>query len=169
MNKKRTILGGAILVAVLMLGIGYAAINAITLNISGTATANENAANFVVEFDKTAEITKTGDVTAAIDSQDAKKATMDVSGLTAKGDTATATFTIVNKSPDLLANLSVAAKTITNEEYFSVNAVVNTSTALAAEGAKTTATVTVTLNKTPIDGPEEGTINVQLDASPVQP
>ena len=39
---------------------------------------------------------------------------------------------------------------------------------LASKG-KTTATVTVTLNKTPVDAQKTGTINVQLKAEPVQP
>lgn len=171
MNKKRTILGGAILVAVLMLGIGYAAIDAITLNISGTATANENADNFVVKFDNaTDKTTATAGVTAKVTAD--KTATMDVTGLTAKGDEATATFTIVNESEDLSAQLAVnaTATKITNDTdgYFSVSAVVNNPTLLTAKGS-TTATVTVTLNKTPVDGAKTGTINVQLDATPVQP
>lgn len=169
MNKKRTILGGAILVAVLMLGIGYAAINAITLKITGTASAEASDANFVVKFDNaTDKTTATTGVTATVTGD--KTATMNVTGLTAKGDTATATFTIVNESEDLSAQLAVKTQTITNEEYFSVNAVVNNTTVLTAkQNNTTTATVTVTLNKTPIGEVEEGTINVELLATPVQP
>lgn len=172
MNKKRTILGGAILVAVLMLGIGYAAINAITLNISGSAKADADQANFVVKFDDAVTPTTLGEGTTTATVTGDKTATMEVTGLTAKDDTATATFTIVNESDDLSAQLAVnaAATKITNDTdgYFSVSAVVNNPTLLTAKGS-TTATVTVTLNKTPVDGEKTGTINVQLDATPVQP
>ena len=38
------------IIAILLLGIGYAAIQNITLNITGTATADPNQANFKVMF-----------------------------------------------------------------------------------------------------------------------
>ena len=49
MKKKRTgILG--VLLAVLALGIGYAAVNAITLTITGSGTITSTDANFKVEY-----------------------------------------------------------------------------------------------------------------------
>lgn len=170
MNKKRTILGGAILVAVLMLGIGYAAIDAITLNISGSAKADASDANFIVQFDSDTTVATSGDGTITASITDAKNAVLNVSGLSAKGQSATATYTIENESPDLSANLTVDAESITetdNAGYFSIKTTIAEAT-LASKG-KTTATVTVTLNKTPVDAQKTGTINVQLKAEPVQP
>ena len=50
MNKKKTYIGLAIFVAILVLGIGYAAISDVTINLDGTANVKANA-DFVVEYD----------------------------------------------------------------------------------------------------------------------
>ena len=68
------------MVALLCLGIGYAAISAVNLIINGNATGTFNQANFKVKF-TTASVTS-GAGTAAIDSNDPKVATFDVTGLT---------------------------------------------------------------------------------------
>lgn len=72
---------------------------------------------------------------------------MNVNGLTAKGDTATATYTIANTSADLSAVLS-ATTSNTNDEFFKVTQ--NIAKGTVAAGDSTTITVTVELIKTPI-------------------
>lgn len=50
MKKTSKIIMLSLVVAALLLGIGYAAIQNITLNISGTATADPSQTNFKVSF-----------------------------------------------------------------------------------------------------------------------
>ena len=89
--KKRTILP-LLLVAVLALGIGYAAVAGVTLQINGNAIVTPTQENFGVRFDGTPTVDK---ATAAI-LADKTKASLDVTGLSDKNDTATATFTVLN-------------------------------------------------------------------------
>ena len=91
---------------------------------------------------------------------------MNVSKLSAKGDTATATYTIENTSADLSAVLS-ATTTNSNTEYFKVTQ--NIAKATIGHGETTTITVTVELIKTPIIDGIESTIGVIIDANPQQP
>ena len=166
MNKKRTILGGAILVAVLMLGIGYAAINSITLNITGSAKADPSDENFKVVFDRDVTPT-TSDAGTTATITDDEAATMTVSGLTAKGDVATATYTIKNASPDLSANVEVTTNSISNTEYFKITSSLGKAT--LTNNDTTTVTVTVELLKTPVTDSVTGNIDVKLTATPAQP
>lgn len=172
MNKKRTILGGAILVAVIMLSIGYAVIENIPLNITGSATANVSDDNFLVEFDEATDKTTVSNedkVSASVTGIHAAK--MDVTGLSAKGDSVYAIFTINNKSADLSAELSVSAENISetdNAGYFSIATEI-TEPKIITKGGSTTVKVTVTLEKTPVDGTKTGEISVALSAKPVQP
>ena len=169
MNKKRTILGGAILVAVLMLGIGYAAISNITLTITGSATANPSQENFVVEFDTDKDsiaISNTQLVTAEV--KDGDEATMTVTGFNAKGNTAYATFTVENNSPDLTANITLEPIVEGDtEDYFTIETEIDEPTVFAQ--TSTNVTVKVTLNKTPVNGEVNGTFDVKLKATPEQP
>ena len=146
MKKKRTFLVVALLVAALSLAVGYAAITK-NLAVTGSASATTNNDNFKVRFTGTPETSDANKVTASITSDLA--ATINVSGLTTTGDTATATYTIENYSAELGADLAVGSITNGNSEYFEVTASLG-ATSIAA-GAKTTLTVTVKLLKTPVE------------------
>lgn len=164
MKKRRTYAGLIILVALVVLGVGYAAMSNITLNIGGSASAVVEDENFKVKF--TGTPTTTGDsITASI--TDDHNATINVS-LSAKGDKATATYTILNDSEDLSASIAVPTITNSNEEYFAVTTDM-ADTKVVAAGGETTVTVTVELIKTPIEEDQTASINVALVASPVQP
>ena len=164
MPRTNKILIVIILVAVMLLGIGYAAIQNITLNITGTATADPSQSNFTVRFSENVQVSDSNKVTAAI--TDDTNATINVSGLTTNGDTVTATYTIQNTSADLSANLSVGT-TNSNEEYFLIESKLGDETLTA--GGATTLTITVQLIKTPISTVETSTIGIQITAKPVQP
>ncbi len=164
MKNKKIFVGIALLIVVLLIGIGYAAITD-SLSITGTATTAVDDENFKVVFTgETNPATATDGVTAtAVDG--AKTATLDVTGLSTKGDSKSATFTIQNRSEELKALVKVNTKTIENSEFFTVDATVADTSALGPD-ATTTVTVTVTLNKTPIDV-VNGRINVELGATAV--
>ena len=145
MKKKRTFLVVALLVAVLSLAVGYAAITK-NLSVTGSASATTDDNNFKVRFTGTPTTNGGSKVTATITNELAAK--INVSGLTTTGDTVTATYTIENYSAELGANLEVGSITNTNSEYFEVTA--SLAKPAIAKGETTTLTVTVKLLKTPI-------------------
>ena len=166
MKKRNTYVGLFLLAAILMLGIGYAAISNITLNISGKAKATVSDSNFKVKFTGTPTVSDEDIITAEIESD--LKASINVDSFVAKGDTATATYTILNDSDDLSASIAIPEITNDNEDYFSVTTDMTAATTVDAKNT-TTVTVTVELIKTPIDNDQEANISIDLVASPVQP
>ena len=166
MTKTSKIILVTIIATSILLGLGYAAIQNITLNITGTAVANPNQSNFKVHFvqDKAPTVSNSAFATATV--TDDINATINVSGLTSKGQVVSAVYTVKNSSTDLSSDLSVAT-TNSNTEYFTLSSEL-ANTSLKA-GETTTVTVTVELTKTPLDGNVSSTIGVQLTAAPVQP
>ena len=173
MTSTSKIIAAIVIVAVLMLGIGYAAITNITLNIEGNAAAVGNQANFVVGFTGTptakitTAVTPTGvtpTATATIDTNDSTQATINVTNLTAKGDTVVATYTVKNSSADLAAELSTST-TSTNTDY-TVTSKLDKNYIKPNEVA--TVTVTIVLDKTPINANITEAIGVKVEAKPIQ-
>ena len=140
----------AVLIAVIALGVGYAAISNVTLNVNGSqATAEADQDNFVVKYDA--------------------ESTFTIEGLTKKGDKVTITYPIINASETLKASL--AAPTITNDntEYFSVTATSPAAgTELAANGGTANLVLEVEVIKTPVTDDETANITAAVVASPVQ-
>ena len=173
MNKNSKIVLGVILVlAIVLVAVGFAAIQTVSLNIEdSSAQATPDQSNFTVNFTGTPTTSGSGTTTAKISETDALKATMNVTGLTAKGDTATATFEIENTSADLSAALSVVDPiTNTNTEYFDVTYnIADPVIGVNETKSKTTITVTVELIKTPITQDETTTIGLTINAEPQQP
>ena len=166
-NNK--VVGGVVLLAIILVAVGYAAITNVTLNINGTAKSGANQSNFVVEFIGTPTTGGKGTTTATINASKKTEGTVEVTGLTAKGDTATATYTVKNQSQDLSADLTAEA-TSSNEKYFETICTVEKTTLKAQE--ETTLTVTIKLLKTPIDETKEdltSNIGVSITAEPKQP
>jgi len=168
MKKRRTFIILALLIAVLLLGIGYAAISATTLTITGTASASPDANNFTVNFTASKDPSNATDTTS---SYPATSVTFDTSGLTASGDTATITYTITNDSDDLSAEVAVPTVSITgtNSDFFSATTDWGNATKTIAAGDTQDVTVTVNLIKTPIDANKTATVTVTTTATPVQP
>ena len=163
------IVGGVLVLAVILVAVAYAAITSTQLNINGTGNATANQSNFKVEFIGTPTTGGKGTTTATIDSNIKTNGNVEVNGLTAKGDEATATYTVKNQSADLSADLSAEA-TSSNEEYFEVLCTLEKTTLKAQE--ETTLKVTVRLLKTPIDETKENLktdIGVTVTAEPKQP
>ena len=163
MKKKRTFLGVALLIAVLVLGVGYAAITK-NLSISGTASATTNNENFKVKFEGTPVTDKTNAPSSTVEATVTNDltATINVSGLTTTNDTVTATYTIKNESPELSADLAVGSIANDNAVYFEVTA--NLAASTIAKGDSTTVTVTVKLIKTPVED-QSAAISIPITAT----
>ena len=169
MGKNTKIVGGILLVAIILVAVAYAAITNVELNINGVGSAQAKQENFKVEFIGTPSTSGKGTTTATISESDKTKGTVNVTGLTAKGDEATATYTVKNQSSDISADLTAEA-TSSNQTYFEVICSLEKTTLKAQE--ETTLKVTVRLLKTPIDETKEdlnSDIDVTLTADPKQP
>ena len=169
MGKNTKIVGGILLVAIILVAVAYAAITNVELNINGVGNAQAKQENFKVEFIGTPSTSGKGTTTATINESDKTKGTVNVTGLTAKGDEAVATYTVKNQSSDISADLTAEA-TSSNQTYFEVICSLEKTTLKAQE--ETTLKVTVRLLKTPIDETKEdlnSDIEVTLTAEPKQP
>ena len=169
MSKNTKIVGGVLLVAIILVAVAYAAITNVELNINGVGSAQAKQENFKVEFIGTPRTSGKGTTTATINSDDKTQGEVNVTGLTAKGDEAIATYTVKNLSSDISADLTAEA-TSSNQTYFEVICSLEKTTLKAQE--ETTLKVTVRLLKTPIDETKEdlnSDIDVTLTAEPKQP
>ena len=166
-NKKALQIGLFILIAIVVLGVGYAAISSVNLIINGNTTTSVNQNNFKVHFTGAHGITGSTGVsgTSNIDSQDDTKATFDVTGLTKVGDYAEAVYTVRNDSNGVGAEIKLSV-TNTNSEYFKVTETIQDDKLQAGE--ETTAKVKVEMIKTPITDSVSTSITATLTASPLE-
>lgn len=164
MKRKNTLVGMALLIAVLMLGVGYA-LDTRTLSIDGTVDVTASSENFKVEF--TAASAADTSNTASVDTTDKTKATLTVTTLKSVGDTATATFTVSNNSAaGISANIPVP-EIVENEngDYFEVTTDWTATTLLPTDGSNSKVmTVTVKLIKAPVSD-IEGKFTINLNAT----
>lgn len=168
-NKKGLSIVLFALIAVIVLGVGYAAVNAINLTINGNATATPQQENFSVKFrnegsDTTSE--NAGNITVSDLS-----ASFDTVGLTKAGDKSTVTYTVKNLSPDLKANITLSCDPQSgyNTEYFNnpVCRFGNGEQEIQLEaGGITTVTVEVEVKKTPILTDQTTQVVANLEATP---
>ena len=171
MKKKYGVI--AILIAIVFLGVGYAVISNVNLNVNGgQATVNADPANFVVKFDEESTFAYSGNPTGStveLTRIDDKNATFTINGLTKKGDKVTITYPIVNDSEDLKASLAAPSITNDNTDYFTVTTTSPTAgTELAAQGGTANLVLEVEVIKTPVEDNETANITATVVASPVQ-
>ena len=164
MKKTSKIITIVLLLFMLLLGVGYAAIQNITLNIAGTTAADPSQSNFKVAFSGDPIVSDSTYVTASI--TDDINATINVEGLTEKGQIVSAIYTVQNASTDISADLAVST-TNDNPEYFTLSSKLDKTSLTAGEA--TTLTVTIELTKIPITDNVISTIGIQLTAMPVEP
>lgn len=179
MKSKKTLMGMVLLIGVLVLGIGYAAISTINLQINGTAKAAADG-NFVVEFDE-ANLPTTPDnylksitLSESVDGEGESSgindiATFSVEGMTAKGDTQTIVIPVTSSmEEDLQATLAVGTVSNDNPEYFNVTAAITADEASVLNNTTKTSSVTVTVEliKTPLESEEVANISIPLTATP---
>ena len=164
MNRKKTLYGLGLLALILVLGVGYAAVSEVTLNIDGSATVASEALK--VSFNGVTDTEDDGKVEAS-STDNSLNASIQVTNLTLN-EAVSATYTIKNQETDVDAN--VIKKQISNDkpEFFEVTTSVDDSAETITAGGTGTVTVTVRLIKTPIET-SDSTANIQIDltASPV--
>lgn len=156
MNKQKKVILGIILLIVLFMGIGYAAITNVELSITGRATATANQENFKVYFTGKNTVKSSNDSTVEITvAEKSQTATVNFSGLTTRNDERYAILEIENASADIEAESITVTATSTDTETFEVNAVMCDASGNAisnfavANGAKTYVKVSTKLLKTP--------------------
>ena len=150
-----------VLIAIVVLGIGYASISGVNLIINSNATASVDQNNFKVYF-VTSNIT-TGTGTASIDENDNTIAYFDMFGLTKKGDYAIATYVVRNDSNSVNADLSLIVNT-NNNEYFKVSEQIEKD--FIMPGEETLVTLKVEMIKTPISSIETVNVSARIKAYP---
>ncbi|MBQ5473411.1 MAG: hypothetical protein IIT65_01685 [Lachnospiraceae bacterium] len=168
MKKKRSLsIFIFALIAFIVLGVGYAAINNINLIINGTGSVTATQSNFDVRFldvdGHRPTITPGSPNTVSV--IDNTTASFDVSTLSKKGDTATATIDVKNNSNGVGARIGLNL-TNSNDTYFKVTEHI-ADTELQA-GDITTVTVTVEMLKTPVSADEVTNITATLTANPIE-
>ena len=149
-NRKRVVVS-FLLVAVMMMSVGYAALTDV-LDITGSADVNKSAAEDAYNADVyfTAAVANQTGNTASVNSDNNDKASFTANTLQGAGDTATFTFTITNDG-DLDAIVTPSISSNTNETYFSISSDWNGQPKTLEAGKTLTYTVTVTLKETPTD------------------
>lgn len=186
MQKRRTFTVMAILLAVLVLGIGYAAVSSVTLDLNGTANIKANA-DFTVEYDTNHTVGKSSTDTITVGSDthavvEGAYTSTSVATMTVWLDNThrevSAIYKIDNKSSELSASLAATITSITgtNETYFDPIEATYYSDAACTQalgtgdvvehGQSAYLKVTVRLAKSPLDDITGATFKVVTTASP---
>ncbi len=181
MKNKRNILLLVIGVLILVLGVGYAVVSQVTLNITGTGASKTE--DLKVVFDGVNSGTTNGEsnkVTAITSQDDSTEATFTVTDMVLNTPVELE-FEIQNKESDV--NATLALPTITNSKsgFFSVSVSYKdgaksgsgtysswtSGTKTLNHGEKATIKVIVTLTNTPIQETDSTTnIGVSINATP---
>lgn len=149
MKQRKTVIVAFLLAAVLLLGVGYAALTDV-LDITGSADVNQSAAEDAFNEDiyfKTAVANEDGN-TASVNLDNNDKASFTANTLKGQGDKATFTFTIINEG-DLDATVTPSISSNTNTEYFGISSDWAGQPKTLEAGKTLTYTVTVELLETP--------------------
>ncbi len=189
MKKKRTFTVMAILLAVLVLGIGYATVSSVTLYLNGTANISSNF-DFTVEYDTTHTVGRsTTDTTTDSSSQshdvvagaytDTTHATMTV-WLDEDHPEVYAIYKVDNKSDNINATLATSVTAVSDaskSEYFTEPTAVYYTDAACTDalgsaelphGQSVYLKVTIGLAKAPLTDITNATYSVTTTATPVE-
>ena len=177
-KKQEGILVFLMMIAVAILGIGYAALTG-SLRISGTASVLRTDTSLVVHFAgtptgnaKSGTCASCSTTKLAIDSTDDTKADLDITGFKKVGDAYEAIFTVKNDSPDSGTTAYITATanmTGNNSNYFTITTDWGSTEQTIVQGSSKTLKVTVTLNQlyTGDDASISAGLSVQLAANTV--
>ena len=171
MSKQKKLIATVVVVAILLMGIGYAALTATTLTIGGSATATAEQDNFKVYYTGVATKSTDANVAVAVASEDTH-AEVTITGLTAAGNKEYAILEITNASNGVDAESVVVTTDGVDSAYFDIEAEMCDASGNAisdnslAVGAKTYVKVSAELLKTPTGEDVSTTIDVLLTATP---
>ena len=168
MKNRKTIVVAFMLCAVMLLGVGYAALTDV-LDITGSVDVNQSAAEEAFNEDIYFSAAVANGIgtpnTASVNADNKDKASFTVNSLKGAGDTATFTFTIVNDG-DLDAKVTPAFNASlgnTNPDYFDIESDWDGATKDLVAGGSLTYTLTVTLKETPTNS-VSGSFLIELTA-----
>lgn len=161
MNNKKSFLILALLI--LFLGIGYAVVSSVNLEIGGNANVQD--ADLKVVFNGETEVSDDQKVTAtSVDNS--LSATIMVKDLQLN-ETVTATYYIKNKETDVNASITVSDIENDKTNFFEVSTNVDDTAKTIEAGKVDSVTVTIKLVKTPITVEDsKANIKILLVASP---
>ena len=154
MKNRKTVVVAFLLIAVMLLSVGYAALTDV-LDITGSADVNQSAAEEAFNEDihfSAAVANETGN-TASVNGDNNDKASFTANTLKGKDDEVTFTFTIVNDG-DLDATVTPTLNATagnTKPEYFEISSDWNGAAKTLTAGGSLTYTVTVKLKETPTE------------------
>ena len=151
MKKRRSVVIAFLLIAALLMGIGYAALTDV-LDITGSADINQSAAedSFNEDIYFSAAVANQDGNTASVNKDNNDKASFTANTLKGKGDKATFTYTIVNEG-DLDAVVTPAISSNTNQTYFKIYSDWDGQPKTLTAGGSVTYTVTIELIETPTE------------------
>lgn len=158
MKQKRTYVTLLLVVALLALGIAYAALGQqalkVTTDVTTTVSGTMDVKITKVEGTEATTVGAIGDGLAA---------TLDITGLKADGDTATATVTFTNNQSGVPANIAFKniSGTAVDANWLDVSVTMAQGADNVASGATTTATIVVELLKTPGTADDEAAASVE--------
>jgi len=161
MNRTKTFLGLYIILAILVMGVAYAAIANLDFIITGNALTSPSQENFKVKFTGTPTFTGTGTADIRITSD--TTAIINVSDIISVGETLTVQLTVSNESYDIAAYLTSTLAN-NNQSYFEVTQ--QLATTELAPGGSTTLTINIKLLKATVSTDQTATIGVNITAIP---
>ena len=174
MNGSKSFIFLSVLVAVLALGVAYAAITS-NLNITATATVAPDGSNFDVTFTKVTAATGTGTLKneasedLVVTSINGTTATFSVAEgcLKTVGQYVEAVYTVTNASDDLIANLSDITVETEDDTYVEFTASIDATAGKVLQPVNGTTTVTVraTLMKAPANATVTSSATLKFTAT----
>lgn len=151
MKNRKTVVVAFLLIAAMLLGVGYAALTDV-LDITGSADVNQSAAeeSFNEDIYFTGAVANQTGNTASVNADNNDKASFTANTLKGADDTATFTFTIINNG-DVDAEVTPSISSNTNPTYFEISSDWAGQTKALGAGQSLTYTVTVKLLQTPTE------------------
>lgn len=171
MNKQKKVILGIILLIVLFMGIGYAALTSVTLTINGDAKAVANQENFKVYFTGVSSVS-INTVNVAV-SEKSTSANINFNNFTSKDEEKHAILEIANDSTDIDAESVTVTVNSTEKDMFEVTTVmcdkdgnVVSDPNPVAAGGKTYVKVSTKLLQTPVNDEHAASITATITAVP---
>lgn len=165
MDKSKTRFAMIIMLVVFFLGVGYALVNSVTLNITGTGTSKTEELEVI--FKEATIVTNPEKVVATKKENEDLSANLEVKNLKLN-ETVSATYTVQNKELDVHANLVTTSIENSNPEYFKVTTNLKENDIVEAKNGELDIKISVTLIKTPLTKEQsEAQITITFNATPI--